>query len=82
MMPGVDNRISFNGFHILLIILISNIIMNCSCDFEYILNAIYYVLDMEPIGFWFLMAHVFIVYIMLTSLEFDINFRADIKLNL
>jgi hypothetical protein len=81
-MPGLDKRISFNAFHILLIIMISNIIMNRSYDFEYILNAIYYVLNMETLGFWFLMAHIFIAYIMLTSLEFDINFRADIKLNL
>jgi hypothetical protein len=80
--PQVDNSISFNAFHILLIILISNIIINPSWNWESLLNAIYYVLEMETPGFWFLMMHVIIAYIMLTSLEFHINFRADIKFNL
>ena len=78
--PGVYNSISFNAFHILLIILISNIIINNNC--ESLLNAIYYVLEMETLGFWFFVTHVVIAYIMLTSLEFHINFRADIKFNL
>lgn len=78
--PGVDKSISFNAFHILLIIIISNIIIYNK--FESLLNATYYVLEMETPGFWFLMMHVVIAYIMLTSLEFDINLRADIKFTL
>jgi len=78
--PGVDKSISFNAFHILLIVMISNIIIYNK--FESLLNATYYVLEMETPGFWFLMMHVVIAYIMLTSLEFDINLRADIKFTL
>lgn len=79
-MAEVDKLICFNAFHILLIIVISNIIINS--NYDYILNAIYYVLNMETPGFWFLMLHIVIAYIMLTGLKFELGFRAAIKFNL
>jgi hypothetical protein len=81
-MPRVDKQLSFNAFHILLIILISNIIIYPSWYFEHIVNDMYYVLNMEPLGFWFLMIHIIIAYIILTNLEIDIGFQANIKFNL
>lgn len=82
-MQRVDKQLSFNAFHILLIIMISNIIINpSSWHLEHIVNGIYYVLNMEPLGFWFLMIHIIIAYIILTNLEFDIVIQANIKFNL
>lgn len=79
-MPEVDKSISFNALHILLIILISNIIINN--NYELIINAINYVINMETPGFWFLMLHIFIAYIMLTALKIELGFHAAIKFNL
>lgn len=81
-MPRVDKQLSFNAFHILLIILISNILINPLWYLEHIINGAYYVLNMEPIGFWFLMLHIIIAYIVFTNLEIDIGFQANIKFNL
>lgn len=81
-MPRVDKQLSFNAFHILLIILISNIIIHPSWYVEHIVNGMYYILNMEPLGFWFLMIHIIIAYIILTDLEIDIVFQANIKCNL
>jgi hypothetical protein len=79
-MPEIEKSISFNAFHILLIVLISNIIINN--NYESIKNVINYVLSMETPGFWFLMLHIVIAYIMLTALKIELGFHAAIKLNL
>lgn len=82
-MPSVNKQLSFNAFHILLIIMISNIIIHPSSrHLEHIVNGMYYVLNMEPLGFWFLMIHIIIAYIILTNLEIGIGFQANIKFNL
>ena len=79
-MPEIDKSISFNALHILLIVLISNIIINNS--WESIINAIYYVLNMDIPGFWFLMMHILIAYILLISLQIKLGFHVSIKFNL
>lgn len=79
-MPEVEKSISFNALHILLIVLISNIIINSK--FDYILDAVNYILNMETPGFWFLMLHIVIAYIILTALKIELGFHAAIKLNL
>lgn len=79
-MPEVDKSISFNALHILLIISISNIIINS--NWELIINGLYYVFSIDRPGFWFLMLHIFIAYIFLTALKIELGFHASIKLNL
>lgn len=79
-MPVLDKSISFNALHILLIVLISNIIINNK--WESIMETTYYVLNMETPGFWFLMLHIVIAYIMLTALKIELGFHAAIKVNL
>ncbi len=81
-MPEIDKSISFNALHILLIVLISNIIINTSWYSEFIKYVIYHVSNMDPPGFWFLMIHITIAYIMLTSVKIELGFRASIKINL
>ena len=71
-MAEIDKLITLNAFHILLIIVISNIIINS--NFDFILDAIYYVLNMETPGFWFLMLHILIAYIMLINLKIELGF--------
>jgi len=79
-MASMDKLISFNAFHIVLIAMICNTII--TNNYEYITNTIYYILNLETPGFWFLMLHIFIVYIMLISLTFELSFHATIKFNL
>jgi hypothetical protein len=81
-MPEVEKLINFNAFHILLIVLISNIIINRSIYLEYIVNTTYYILSMNASSFWFLTVHVVIAYNILTSLKIELGIRAAIKFNL
>ena len=76
-MPEIDKIISFNAFHVLLIILICNTII--TNNWEYIINLIYYILNLDVPGFWFLILHITIAYIMLISLKIELGFHASIK---
>lgn len=75
-----DKFICFNAFHILLIIMISNIIINS--NFEYILNSINYLININTREFWFLIFHVVIAYIILINLHIEIEIKSIIKCNL
>jgi len=79
-MPEVDKLICFNAFHILLIVLISNSIL--TNNWEYIINSVYYIFNLEGPGLWFLMLHMTLAYIMLTSLKIELGFHAALKFNL
>jgi hypothetical protein len=79
-MPEIDKLLRFNAFHILLIALIINIIINN--NHEFIVNIIYEVFNMETLGFWFLMIHILIAIVLLINLKFELGFRAAIKFNL
>jgi hypothetical protein len=79
-MPEIDKLIRFNAFHILLIVMISNIIIKN--NYEFILNVAYYVLSMDISCFCFVMLHIVIAYIILTSLKFELGFHVAIKFNL
>jgi hypothetical protein len=79
-MPEVDKLICFNAFHVLLILMICNSIL--TNNWEYIINSIYYILNLETPGFWFLVLHMTIAYLMLTSLKIELGFHAALKFNL
>lgn len=79
-MPEVDKLICFNAVHVLFIILICHTII--TNNWEYIINSIYYILNLETPGLWFLMMHILIAYIMLISLKIELGFHASIKFNL
>ncbi len=81
-MSEVEKSINFNAFHILLIVVISNILMNHSWDWEFLDSTINYVLDIQTPELWFLIIHIIIAYIILTSLQFEFEFRAAINFNL
>ena len=79
-MTEFNKLMCFNAFHIVLVAIISNIIINN--NYESLLNAMYYLINMELRDFWFLMTHIIITYILLISLTFEIGFRGAIKFNL
>ena len=79
-MPEVDKLISFNAFHVLLIVMFINSIL--TNNWEYIINAIYYIFNLETPGFWFLMIHIILVYLILTNLKVELGFHAALKFNL
>jgi hypothetical protein len=81
-MSEVEKSLNFNGFHILLIVIITNILMNNSLDREFLDSAINYLLDIQTPELWFLIIHIIIAYIILTSLQFEFEFRAAINFNL
>lgn len=79
-MAEVDRSIYFNAFHILLVSLIGIIINNS--NFDFIIYIINYIINIDTPGFWVLMMHIFIVYIVLISIKIEIGFRAAISFNL
>jgi hypothetical protein len=79
-MAEVDKLICFNGFHILLVILISVVVINNKFDF--IINVINYIINIDAPGFWFLMIHIILAYIILTSIKIQLGFRAAVNFNL
>jgi hypothetical protein len=76
-MPEVDKLLIFNGFHILLVLMISNIISTNS--WEYIIDTIHYIFSFDRPGFWFLLLHIIVAYVMLTCLKIELGFHASIK---
>jgi hypothetical protein len=76
-MPEVDKLFSFNGFHILLVLMISNIIS--TKNWEYIIDTIYYIFSFDTPGFWFLLLHMIVAYLILISLKIELGFHASIK---
>ena len=79
-MPELDKLIIFNAFHMLLVALICNTIF--ANNWEYIINLIYYILNLDTPGFWFLIIHILLAYIMLVSLKIELGFHAALKFNL
>jgi len=51
-------------------------------DLNYIINFINYLINVEAPGFWFIIIHILLIYIMLNHLQFELGFRAAIKFNI
>ena len=83
-MTEVDKRVTFNGLHICGIALIINLFNNIfiNGNYDYIINFINYLISVEAPGFWFIMLHILLVYLILSHLQFEFGFRAAIKFNL
>lgn len=79
-MPEVDKQITFNAFHICMAALVINLVMNG--NYDYIINFINYLINVEAPGFWFIVLHMLLVYLMLSHLQFDLGFHAAVKFNL
>lgn len=76
-MPEVDKIIIFNAFHILLVAIISNIFINS--NWSLITNFINYMISLETPEFCYIILHMTIAYILLTSLKIEVGFYAAIK---
>ena len=79
-MPEVYKKISFNAFHICMVVFIINLLVNG--NYAYIINYINYVINIQGPGFWFMGIDMLLVYIILSNLQFDIGFHIAVKLNL
>lgn len=78
-MPEVDKQIIFNGFHLLIPVLIISLF---SDNVNYIINIINYIINLDNPGFWFIIIHILITYILLISIKFEFGFRFAIKFNI
>jgi hypothetical protein len=79
-MPEVDKQLNFNALHILLVTIVINFMLNNNIN--YIIDSINYIINLGTPGLWFLLLHILLFVIILSSLKFELGFRASIKLNL
>lgn len=79
-MPEVDKQVTFNAFHIFMVVFMINLVINS--NYDYIINFVNYLISVEAPGFWFIMLHILLVYLILSHLQFEFGFRAAIKFNL
>lgn len=76
---------NYDAFHILMVIVCGYIVININhilINIYYIIDSLHYMINMNDNGFWVLILHILIAYIILISLKIEIEFRATIKFNL
>ena len=79
-MPEVDKQLTFNALQMCMLVQLINLII--TCDLNYIINFINYLINVEAPGFWFIIIHILLIFIMLNQLQFELGFRAAIKFNI
>jgi hypothetical protein len=79
-MPEVDKQLTFNASQMCMLVLLLNLII--TGDLNYIINFINYLINIESPGFWFIIIHILLIFIMLNQLQFEVGFRAAIKFNI
>lgn len=79
-MPEVNKQLTFNASQMCMLILLLNLII--TGDLNYIINFINYLINVEAPGFWFIIIHILLIFIMLNQLQFELGFRAAIKFNI
>jgi hypothetical protein len=79
-MPKVDKQVTFNAFHVCMVVFVLNLLVNG--NYDYIINFVNYLINVEAPGFWFNILHILLVYLILSHLQFEFGFRAAIKFNL
>jgi hypothetical protein len=80
-MPEVDKQMTFNAFHICMVVFVINLLINNN-NYDYIINFVNYVINIETPGFWFIILHILLVYLILSNIQFELGFHAAIKFNL
>ena len=79
-MAEVDKQLTFNALQMCMLGIVLNLII--TGDLNYIINFINYLINVEGPGFWFIIIHIILIYILLNHLQFELGFRAAIKFNL
>ena len=79
-MPEVDKQLTFNAFHICMVGLVINLLINN--NYDYIINFVNYLINIETPGYWFIILHMVLVYLILSNVQFELGFHAAIKFNL
>ncbi len=79
-MPELEEQhLNFNAFHILLLIISINLLLYGNID--HIIDFMRYITNLDMMSAMFIMAHILLVYFVLSSLQFDIKFKANVKFN-
>ena len=83
-MPEVDKYVTFNALHICVVALLINLVKNFlfNHNFDYIVNFINYIINIDRIGFWFITIHILLTCLLLWKLKFEVIFYASMKFNL
>ncbi len=75
-----EQQFKFNAFHILLFLISINVLLYGKVD--HIIDIMDYITNLDMIPTMFIMAHVLLVYFVLSSVQFAIKFKAIVKFNL
>ena len=74
-----EQELNFTAFHIVLFIISINLLLYGNIDI--IIDVIYYIKNLNMLSIMVIMAHVLLVYFILSSIQFDIKFKATMKMN-
>ena len=58
-MPEVDKQLTFNALDMCMLGIVLNLIITCD-----LINFINYLINVEEPGFWFIIIHILLIYIM------------------
>jgi hypothetical protein len=78
-MAEFDRQLNFNTFDILLVVISINILLFGNSN--YIIDCIYYIINLDMIKMVIIMAHILAAYFVMSDLQFEIKYRASIKFN-
>lgn len=76
-MSEVNKQVTFNAFHICMVALVIDLLMNG--NYDYIINFINYLISVDTPGFCFIILHMLLLYLILTHLQLEFGFRGAIK---
>ena len=73
-----EQQFNFTAFHIVLFIISINLLLYGNID--HIIDVMHYIKNLDMMSAMFIMAHLFLIYFILSSIQFDIKFKATMKL--
>jgi hypothetical protein len=73
-----EQELKFTAFHIVLFIISINLLLYGNIDV--IIDIIFYIKNLNMLSVMVIIAHVLLVYFILSSIQFDIKFKATMKL--
>ena len=79
-MPEQDQQVNFNAFHILVFILSINLLLYGNID--NIIDIINYITTLNSMEVMVIVAHILMIYFILSGLQFEIKFNASVKFDL
>lgn len=78
-MTEVNKNLKINGLNIVIIVFIIYTI--ATQNWNFIIDTIIYIKNLQSLDFWFLILHIKTAYLLLVSLKIELGFHASIKFN-